>query len=577
MDLRTRKQIKNKCLRGFEDAVENYNPTAWQKFKTRWNEGGGQMATNAAVTTLGAAQQFNSMKFPTNYAGDFIGKYGTNNYGSIDGINYQQYNDIDTNAEQNRMSQTRDNKIMSGATLGASAGTAIGTTTGMLLGAKLGGLGGPIGMVAGLGLGALLGGIFGNKGKNEEEEQMRIAQIKQNNANEFWRTGALSTALRNKELEQYGDTTRFNLFSSALGSENVDIKDGKTTKKVLAHTSRGIEKVKANSKLNAGEIVRNKKKGTEHLVTGNPNKIDGEYGKLEKGDDVFSSTLTIPGTNITFAQAYPEAKSAGREDELLALQPIAREMTQRYKNTDDLLHAWGGWENILATVPGMIQSWRDYNDAANDDINRTAINPFNPYERKAADLMLGRRMSAYPQMRAITNEESAQRYRTNQSGGLSAMQKTMANITNNMGSKIARANALANAQQINNQFAKENAELLNNMGQWSGDIGMRAQMFNEQQNAAAQASRTQQMAMAKRNMLDYATQFAKNAWERNQFNKMYKLYAKDVKNRQLEALGKYKWFTPSDELLDILNKKWTNFDWGVPNITFETPTGDVLG
>lgn len=539
MDLKTRKKIKNGCLPGFNYAVENVDTkklTGWEKFKTRWNDGGGEKATDAAIGVLGAAQQFNSMKYPTSYAGDFIGKYGTNNSGSIDGINYQQYNDIDTAAEESRMSKVRDSKIMSGATLGATTGLGVGTAAGLLAGgggaaaagAGLGAWLGPIGMLAGAGLGALFGGIFGNSSKNEEEEQMRIAQIKQNNANEFWRTGALSAALRNKELEQYGDTSRFNLFSGVKdGIENV-------------HTNNGIKSGKPNAKVNNGEIIESKD-GKAHKVVGNPNVIDGEYAKLKDGDNVYSSTLIVPGTSVTFAQAYPIAKANGKEKELLALQPIARNMAQKYRTTDNLIHAWGGWENVLANGLGLIQSWRDYNDAANDDIHRTAINPFNPYERKAADLMAGRVMSAYPQMRAITNEGATQRYKINQSGGLSAMQKTMANITNSMGSKIARANALANVQQVNNQYAKENAELLDKMGAQYMDASTRAQMFNEQQNAAAQAARTQQMSMAKRNALDYITQFAKNAWERNQFDQMMNLYWENVKNDKM----KNKWSNTS--------------------------------
>ena len=527
LSLKDKKYIYNtKSLPGLWDA-DTSKLTGFEKFKSRWNNGGGEKAMGAAIQGLDAMQQFNSMKYPTNYANDFVGKYGYTE-GNIDGFKFQQYKDIDTNAEENRMSQIRDSKIMSGAMTGATTGLSIGTAAGLLAGAGSGaatgaGLGawlGPIGAVAGLGLGALFGGIFGNSAKNEEEEQMRIAQIKQNNANEFWRTGALSASLRNKALERYGDTSRFNLYSSAFGSENV-------------HTSKGVKPGEPNAKVDNGEIIEGKD-GSAHQVVGNPYVTDGEYAKLHNGDNIYSNKLTVPGTNITYAQAYPMMKSIGREKELLALQPISREMAKKTKNKDGLIHAWNGWENLLATVPGFIQSWRDYNDAANDTPHYTDIKPVNPYERKAAEIMAGRRMSAYPQMRAITNEDAAQRYRINMSGGMSAMQKTMANIANNMNSKIARANALANVQQINNQFAKENAELLDKMGAQSMDANMRAQMFNEQQNAAANAARTQQMSMAKRNMLDYATQFAKNAWERNQFDQMMNLYWEQVKNDRMK-------------------------------------------
>lgn len=545
MDLNKRrmlKRIKNGQLPGFNDAVENYNPdktlTGYEAFKSRWQNGGGQKAVTGAMDALNAAFQFNSMKAPTNYANDYVGKYGMQQ-GQVQGINYNQYRDINMDAEENMLAKERDSKIMQGATLGSTAGLSLGLGTAALTGATAGSWLGPIGAIAGLGIGALLGGIFGNDSKHEQERQLRVAQIKQNNANEFWRTGALSAALRNRELENIGDTSKFNLFSSALGSENVNVKNGKTTNKVLAHTAAGIKNVKANSRLNDGEIVRNRYKGTEHYVEGNPNKIDGEYGKLEKGDDVLSSTLVIPGTNVTIAEAYPIAKMQGWENELVdVIQPMARDMVKKDKSNNKLVHAWGGLENILATVPGMIQSWRDYNSISNDDIHRTQLNPFHKYEGDISNLMRGRNISVYPQMQAITNAEGAQRYRINQSGGLSAMQKTISNLTNNMNSKIARANAIANVQQLRNQYDKETADMLNNMGSTVMDATTRAQMFNEQMNASAHAAKTQGLNMAKRNMLDYATQFAKNAWEKSQFDDMMDLYRQQVNAAKMEAYHK---------------------------------------
>lgn len=556
MDLKTRKYIKNiNQLPKFDVAVENYNPskklTGYEAFKSRWNNGGGQKMTEGLVDTVNTAFQFNSMKTPSNYANDYVGKYGMRE-GQVQGVNYMQYRDIDQKAEESKLAAERDSKIMQGASLGATTGLSLGLGTAALTGAGLGSWLGPVGAVAGLGLGALFGGIFGNDSKHEQERQMRIAQIKQNNANEFWRSGALSAALRNRELEDIGNTNRFSLFSSALGSENVNVKNGKTTKKVLAHTSRGVENVNANSKLNDGEIVRNRYKGTEHYVQGDPNQIDGEYGKLEKGDDVVSSTLTVPGTNVTIAQAYPIAKAQGWENELIdVIQPMSREMVKNNKTNGNLLHAWGGLENILATVPGMIQSWSDYNSISNDDIHRTQLNPFHKHEGAISDLMHGRSVSAYPQMQAITNTEAAQRYRINQSGGLTAMQKTMSNLANSMNSKIARANALANIQQIKNQYDKETADMLNNMGSTVMDATTRAQMFNEQMNASAHAAKTQGLNMAKRNMLDYTTQFAKNAWEKSQFDQMMDLYRQQVKQEALAEYNRNKKDTPTTSVKQI--------------------------
>jgi hypothetical protein len=77
------------------------------------------------------------------------------------------------------------------------------------------------------------------------------------------------------------------------------------------------------------------------------------------------------------------------------------------------LESIGGLGNILSTGFGFAQSWRDYDNADNDEPRVTAINPYNKYEGVARDLMLGRSVSAYPQMRAIALTGAAQQYRNN--------------------------------------------------------------------------------------------------------------------------------------------------------------------
>jgi hypothetical protein len=61
-----------------------------------------------------------------------------------------------------------------------------------------------------------------------------------------------------------------------------------------------------------------------------------------------------------------------------------------------------------------------------------------------------------------------------------------------------------------------------------GTTGMNAKLqsdqFNAQALASSSAKKADLMMNDKRNMLDYATQFAKNNWERNQFDRMMELY-----------------------------------------------------
>lgn len=524
MDLRTKKYIHNtKSLPCFvlgEQNIDTSKLTGFEKFKSRWNNGGGEKAMGAAIQGLDAMQQFNSMKYPTNYANDFVGKYGYTE-GNIDGFKFQQYKDIDTNVEENRMSQIRDSKIMSGATTGAITGLGLGLGATALIPALASPFTAPIALLGGLLGGGFLGGLLGNSAKNEEEEQMRIAQIKQNNANEQWRTNALSASLRNKALERYGDTSRFNLYSSALGSENV-------------HTSKGVKPGEPNAKVDNGEIIEGKD-GSAHQVIGNPYITDGEYAKLHNGDNIYSNKLTVPGTNITYAQAYPTMKALGREKELLALQPISREMKKKSTNKGELLHAWNGLENLLITIPGMVQSWRDYKEAVTDDIDYSRPNPFNKYEGVVNQIMGGLRISPYTHLRSIANKEASQRYSINKSGGLSAMQKTMANIANSMNSRIATANALFDINKQNLEYAKDNANMKYNMGNVLMDAGIKDWQLSKQNTAASKAAQRDMLNKSKYSMLNYLGQGIKNMQDLSMYKKIYGLYATQQANENAKT------------------------------------------
>lgn len=550
MELKDRKYIKNrKMLPGYWGGSETSTNTdsktstgtGYEQFKSRWNDGGSTSVANDIMNIGNAALQFNSMKYPTNYSGDFVGKYGTNNYGSIDGINYTQYNDINTNVEQSRMSQQRNDKIMSGAQIGATTGLGLGATAGMLGGATLGGWLGPIGMLGGALLGGLFGGIFGNKSKREEERQMRIAQVKQQNFNEFSRTDALSKSLQKKELETLGNTQNQNLFSAAFGEEGVNPKTNETYKKLLVHTASGKKYAKQNAWVDNGEILVDKH--GEHKVKGNPKVKDGEPAHLNKNTKVISNDkrMPFPGTNMTFAQVWPHAKENKLEDQFFNIQKQTREnlkaqdnmITARY-GLERLPKFWGGYENLFANAGGLIQSYADYRNAASEDVQNINLRPYNKYEGAVANLMAGRRPNAYPIMQDLLNQEAKSRKAINQSGGLSSGQRTTANIANAMNTRIARANALMNIQNIYNQYLKENAEMLNQMGTSQMSANLDAQKFNTQINAAAHNAKVQQMNMAKRNALDYFTNYFKDSDKNKKYEGMYKLYVDDSKRKDAE-------------------------------------------
>lgn len=552
MDLKTKKRIKNlpkfaipdsdMSLKGYDP--DKFNKTGYENFSSRWNNGGGYQVASGLSNGINAAFQFSSMKTPSNYAGDFIGKYGMNNSSSIDGFNYSTYNDINEQSEYNRMSQARKAKAAQGAMLGSTTGMALGGSLGYLLGgAGAMAWGGPIGLGVGLLGGYLLGDFLGGDAEEEEKIQMRIAQRRQDNFNEESRLTAKNASMRKKSYDQYGNPEDQNLFSAALGKEVKNNIPKVTDKKMMVHTAKGIVEGTPDAKVDVNEIIESKNGKDYHKVTGDPTKIDGEYADLKKGDKIASDILPVPGTNMSFAQLYPFARAMGMRKQFWKTQAAVRNMMKQYDNTKqgNLPGHWDGWESFAANVPGIIQSWRDYKDIRNEDINRVSLNPYNKYEGVIRDLMSGRSVSPYTQLRAITNEDAAQRYRIRQSSGLNAGQKQMFNIANGMNTKLARAKALYDVDLIRQQFAKENAEMLNNLGTSLMDSNLRAKMFNEQMNAQAHASKTQGETMAKRNMLDYGTQLVQSLWENKWFKKNYDLYAQSIaekaKENRIRALG----------------------------------------
>lgn len=527
MDLKQRKYITNtNQLPGFWNAAE---------FKSRWNNGAGDQVISGAVGMADMIGNAAAQSSPLNRYGDFIGKYGTST-NSIDGVGYQQYNDIDTNAEEERMSQQRDAALTSSATAGMGAGAGIGAGIGSALaaagaGSAFGWLGGPVGALIGLGIGGLIGGIFGNKSKNKEREQMRIAQIKQNNANEEARTSALTTSLQQKQANQFGDTRTQSLYSAATGSEGVNPVTNETYDKFLTHTASGKKYAKQNAWVDDGEILVNGNK--EHVVKGNPRETDGERAHLTKNTKIVSNDkrMLFPGTNMTFAEVYPYAKVGGWKNELFDIQRQTREENEMKNGLITARHGleclptfWSGYENLLANGLGLITSLKDYKDAMSEDVQNVNLTPYNKYEGAVSNIMGGRRANVYPIMQDLLNQDARTRRAINQSGGLSIGQRTAANIANSMNTRTARAKALLDVQNLNNQYAKENAEMLNQIGTSLMGANMDAQRFNTQMNAAAHNAKVQQVNMAKRNALDYITQYFKSDWERKQFNENMDLY-----------------------------------------------------
>lgn len=521
MDLKKRKYIKNGNL-GIKD-LPGY-------------EKGFEQLGGALTSALNTAGTINSLSYPTMYANDYFGSYGQQS-NQINGVNYTTLKPIDTQKEEDVLGKQRDTAIMQSGMMGATTGMGLGLGTAAMLGsgatiagASAGTILGPAGMILGAGLGALFGGIAGNRAKKEQEHQMAIAQQKQQNFNDSSRSDALTTYLQQEQAKQYGNTASQNLYSVKNGSEGVNPITMQTYNKFNVQGSHGKESNYQNAWLDNNEWVEGVD-GSAYKVNGKSNKKDSVRGRLNPGDRVASNTIKIPGTNKSIADMYPIAKSEGWENELFGLQRQIKETKEMKHNKSKLAKAAYGIENFMATIPGLIQSWADYRNIANDSSAQTNIVPVNKYENYAGQLMANRHANIYPVMQQITENDAANRYSINASPGLSVAQKTLANLANSYNTRQSIANAIMKGQELDNQYRADEAQMMARLGESSMNAKLNADQFNTQMRAKTHNARIQGMNMAKRNALDYLTQFFKNKWERNQFDKMYELYAQDVANR----------------------------------------------
>ena len=140
----------------------------------------GTMGVVDMVGQIGAAGKFNRT------ADDLLQDAGKSQ-SNIGGVGYTVQNDVDRNQIEKETGVEATSNTIGLTTKGASTGAAIGS------------LAGPVGTVVGGAIGAVggfIGGLFGGGAKKREmKKQLRLAEIKRINQNDFNRSGALTTVL----------------------------------------------------------------------------------------------------------------------------------------------------------------------------------------------------------------------------------------------------------------------------------------------------------------------------------------------------------------------------------------------
>lgn len=525
MDLKDRKKIKNSSYRNFLPGYDKGFPFAGGSGAGSSSAGNGMMGQ--IIGDVDYDFIINMLSSDPDYFSEYFDKYGTStrDYG---GFGYRRHNDMDLNKEISKIDDQESNTIIKSGIKESAKGAQYGSLGGPI-GAAIGGVAGGL---WGIGKGILLG----DKEKEAQLAALKKAKLKQDAENFQWEVGAKA------QKYAYDWSTKHGQYKgSYLGAYNgieddVDPEKMQTKHKHLVQTPKGVKIHVGNAYVTPGEIIDKQGSNDYHLVTGDPTKIDQELAYIPKGGRVASNNpeMPFPGTNNTFAEMYPLMKNLGQEDLLFDIQKQER---SKLDQKNGLTTAYNGWENIYANVPAMIETAFDYNKINNEDIKQTNIRPMHPYAGVVQDLLNNRRVEVYPLLNDVARNEANTRYNINRSAHSSAT-KTLLNMTNSMNSRIARAKAFLDIENMRNQFAKEAAAIYNDMGKSLMSSNLAADQFNVQMNNAAHNAKVKMLSQKRADRQALRSQFARNEWERKQFDWMMNYYNQDqeFKNAYLNWL-----------------------------------------
>lgn len=111
-------------------------------------------------------------------------------------------------------------------------------------------------------------------GRKKQKNSIRAAQAQKAAINTANMAGASTSYLQQEYAKQYGDDDDQILYA----------KNGKDE----VHTSEGEYNIMPNSRVEGGEVVYNKEKGTAHVIPGKPNG-DNNYASILPSDTIISN------------------------------------------------------------------------------------------------------------------------------------------------------------------------------------------------------------------------------------------------------------------------------------------------
>lgn len=439
---------------------------------------------NVAQGALGLVSMAINNSRPVATADDFI-KNANVTQSSVGNYSYDTYGE---GGESQAMQQ-------------ASANVVQGTVGGALSGAAAGSVLGPFGAAAGGLIGGALGLFSGNSAKRALREQIRQGSIKKDNKTKDGYYLASTMNAREKQAKEYGDLEQQRLIDSAASGK----------RPVYGQ----------NAWVSPGEIIGNIREGWAFRVPGKKNNKDNVPANLRSEDYVISNKDGLSDI------------AAKTGDYLGALN--LQEMTLgKHRNIRGYAYGKPGFRIPSELLPSLFNTYVGIDQLL--DSKQQLSSPQSYRANRYENVLQGLDdidVNMLPIYNNNRNVGARSRNAIISSGGLSAGQLTSALAANSYNTQLSDAQALAQAQLQRNQYKLNSINTKYNAGAQDAARLTAADQWDYTQHAAAHNAAMQQGQMGLYNIANAWREGYKNMWDREQFEKMYGLYAEDAKNKEM--------------------------------------------
>lgn len=465
------------------------------------------------------------------------------------GVGYQRY--LGPNEDKEWKDLKRENfqntlgAVGSGAALGASVGSIVPG-----IGTLVGGVGG-----------ALVGGIasiFGSSSRKRKlERALNRARLTAQSRNMYAYSGAASKALEDNYYNSHMNTDNSVLYANR-GKDLPMYNSGKDR----VWTPSGLSRNLPNALVGLGESIVDFDNKTATLVkNGKRVGVDDQYANVSEdthigGNDydiqnyvntgnlqTFAEqeqplTIAVEKLNKTKAQLTKNPKLSSLTKNTLKfidnsldkkmsdIKTIADRQSMQHNNRQNAMRAyWNGKDDNqlvdplvagLAHLPSMIGGLQQLSDSKKQ-ISVPNFYRSNPYEGLAINSLRKNYYNPYNQLNQINN---ALRYSLYGLNGLTGAQRAKAAIAATLGAGMNSAKIYDQAQDINNKYNSERANMYANLGQQerAARINAAENAYKYLQQGAATAYKMRNIGWANvNNSLEqtYADMFKLNMAKRN--------------------------------------------------------------